>query len=318
VTRRLALWFTVAISIGVVSGVSAQTQPIPQTSYSLAPWSQLQGGVTAAYFGNLLLPGLLQTSNGQTEGYYYMVGGPLTWGGQYLLYDYLRSPSPSQREWERGLGEIASTIGFSTMGYSYLSWERGLTNSRVGSAESRPVESYLTLLAAPYRGANALRWDTLGLVGFETMASYTPSDWAAMYDFFSKPDVDFFGARVRPLAGLAFVSLFSLGINLFAAVGEETFFRGFANDAYGVVPASIGFGLAHLANGFIYSQEKENYPWLTAILQSTFAGLFGFYASYVNGQDGYSLQRSVALHYWNNVAAIILDYLATGGTKAGL
>lgn len=284
--------------------------------YSLAPWAELGGRVGGAYFGNILLPGLLQTTNGDPSGYYLMAGGPLTWGGQYLLYDYLQSSSPSGREWERGVGEIASTIGFSTIGYSYYAWERNATNARVLPVDQRPVEPFLSLLAAPYRSSNFLRWDTLGLVAFETVASYAPKDWAAMYDYFSQPSVDFFGAQVSPAAGLALISAFSLGMNLFVAVGEETMYRGFGNDLAGVVPSSIVFGLAHLANGFLYSQEKQSYPWLTAVLQSSFATLFGFYASYVNGQDGYSLDHSVTLHYWNNVVAMILDYLVSG--KAGL
>lgn len=310
---------SVFLVIGIVSAAAAQDPAAhPPGSYDLAPWSKLGGSVGASYAGNIFLPGMLQVSLGDPSGYAYMIGGPLAWGGQYLLFDYLNSKNPSGRDWERGLGEAASTIGMSTIGYSYFSWERQVTNARTTPSLRRPDESYLTLLAAPYRGDNLFRWDTLGLVGLETAASYSPSDWTAMYGYFSKPRVDFFGARVAPFAGLGLVSAFSLSVNLFVAVGEESLFRGFGNDAFGVVPTSILFGLAHLSNGFIYSQEKIDHPWLTAGLQAAFAGLFGFYASYVDAQDGYSLQRSISLHYWNNVVAMILGYLASGGTQAGL
>lgn len=317
-SRRVLVIATLVVLVFSWASTSATAQTSGTSGYDLAPWAQLQGSLGAAYFGNLVLPGLLQTTAGNPGGYPLMIGGPLAWGGQYLLYDYLRSGNPTGRDWERGVGEATSTIGLSTIGYSYFSWERSITNGRVVASFQRPDESYLTLLSAPYRGENVFRWDTLGLVGFEALASYGPSDWTNMYDYFSKQHVDFFGAQVSPLAGLAFVSAFSLGINLFVAVGEETLFRGFGNDVYGVVPTSIAFGLSHLANGFVYAQEKDDHPWLKAILQSTFAGLFGFYASYVDAQDGHSLQRSVALHYWNNVAAMILDYLASGGSRAGL
>lgn len=307
------------LSVGIAAAAAAQAAVTPPSgAYDLAPWSKLGGSVGAAYAGNILLPGMLQVSLGDPSGYAYMIGGPLAWGGQYLLFDYLNSKNPAGRDWERGLGEAASTIGMSAIGYSYFAWERQVTNSRIASSLRRPEESYLTLLTAPYRAANVLRWDTLGLVGLETAASYSPSDWAAMYSYFSKPRVDFFGARVSPLAGLALVSSFSLSVNLFVAVGEESLFRGFGNDAFGVIASSILFGLSHLSNGFIYSQEKTAHPWLTAGVQAAFAGIFGFYASYVNAQDGYSLQRSISLHYWNNVAAMILDYLSSGGTRAGL
>lgn len=310
---------SVLLAAGLSGTAAALSSATPSSAaYDLAPWSKLGGSLSGAYAGNILLPGMLQVSLGDSSGYAYMIGGPLAWGGQYLLFDYLNSKNPSGREWERGLGEAASTIGMSTIGYTYLSWERQTTNSRVAPSLRRPDESYLTLLSAPYRSANALRWDTLGLVGFETVASYGPSDWVAMYNYFSQPRVDFFGAKVAPLTGLALVSAFSLSVNLFVAVGEESLFRGFGNDAFGVVPSSILFGLAHLSNGFIYRQEKTDHPWLTAGLQAVFAGIFGFYASYVDAQDGYSLQRSISLHYWNNVAAMILDYLASGGKRAGL
>ena len=90
---------------------------------------------------------------------------------------------------------------------------------------------------------------------------------------------------------------YNVTANEFTAVGEEGFFRGFANnelsnrwgDGWGLAGSSVLFGIAHNGQG-----NTAN------VLQATAAGA---YLGWLHQRNGFQIGEGVALHYWFNVIA---------------
>jgi membrane protease YdiL (CAAX protease family) len=263
--------------------------------------------------GNLFLPGLLQTANGQPEGYGYMAGGPLAWGGTALLADYLLSGSDPSKLWEFGTGFSAEEIGASLIGYSEYAFLRDYRNERVDPALRRPREGYLELLSAPFVPENLFNIRVLPVLGLMVLPSLSGGSLSAMGQYFTRPSVSFFGARVTPAAGCALEGLFAVVVNLFVATAEELLFRGVLLDEAGPTLSAVTFGALHLTNAFSGLFAGSANPTEEAALQSASATAFGFYANSLTIDDGYRLDRSIALHYWNNVIAMELNYLSGSG-----
>lgn len=108
------------------------------------------------------------------------------------------------------------------------------------------------------------------------------------------------------------VSLFeahsaNLAGNLFTAVGEEAFFRGYLNTELshqlgqrsGLVVSSLLFGALHSGSG-----NQASFGAATAI---------GGYLGWLHQRNNYDLEQSVAVHYWINVIAGIAE-LEHGGS----
>lgn len=64
----------------------------------------------------------------------------------------------------------------------------------------------------------------------------------------------------------------ALALALFSSVGEELFFRGFLQAWIGIIPASIAFGVLHIA------PDKRLWPWpiLAVAMGFAFGGLFEY------------------------------------------
>jgi len=159
-------------------------------------------------------------------------------------------------------------------------------------------------LAAPYRPANVLNWSVLPVLGFLTFASLSYDDILALGEFFRADRVDFWGAAVPPLAGLALNTAFSLAFVHANAAAEEYLYRGVQLGATGVARSSISFGMAHLPNMLMPGVSIED-----TLIQTAFAGLFGWYVGQMTVNSNFDLGKAIALHFWNNVIAFTLGYL---------
>ncbi len=268
-------------------------------------------------FGNIFLPGLLQTANGQTEGYWYMAGGPLMIAGTGLEIDYALNAGDPGRQWELGVGLPAAEIGVALEAYSLYAFERDFRNQYAAPEDRKPREPLLDLLFAPFDPSNLFDPGVISVLGLLVVPSFTYDGVVAMGDYFNRPTVSFFGATVSPGAGLALETAFALVLNLFVATAEEVLFRGIVLDTSGPWASALTFGALHLGNVFISLT-----PGVTAlsprqiagvVQQSVFALSFGVYANILTENDGDRLGKPIAVHYWNNVFSMVLGYLAGEG-----
>ena len=118
---------------------------------------------------------------------------------------------------------------------------------------------------------------------------------------------------VSPVVGTALNTTVCMGFNLFVAAFEEIFFRGILLDETSPTISAIAFGAVHMSNLTYPGYYGNSDALSSAINQSVFAAIMGFYANYVDSQDSYRLRKSVTLHYWNNVMAMGLDYVEGNG-----
>ena len=261
--------------------------------------------------GNIFVPGILQVTHGQDDGYLYMIGGPLLLGGAGLLTDHAMNGDDPSRLSELGVGLGAQEAGTSLASFSYYAYERDFLHW--GTYGSLRHESYLDLLIAPYRLENPVSPEILPVLGLTVVPFLTYDHLMAISSYFSRSSVSFFGAQVTPSLGLVLESAYSLLVNLFVAVGEETLFRGFLLDRIGSVPSAVTFGLVHLGNAFAGVYAANENPYIDASIQSLGALSFGLYADFLIANDNGSLQKPIAYHYWNNVMSYVLGYLAGAG-----
>lgn len=99
----------------------------------------------------------------------------------------------------------------------------------------------------------------------------------------------------------------NLAGNMFTAVGEEAFFRGYLNtelshqlgQSSGLVVSSLLFGALHSGSG-----NQANFGTATAI---------GGYLGWLHQRNNYDLEQAVAVHYWFNVISGIAE-LKHGGS----
>jgi len=268
-------------------------------------------------FGNIFLPGLLQTVNGQSEGWWYMAGGPLMIGGTALEIDYALNAADPSRQWELGVSLPAAEIGVAFEAYSLYAFERDFRNQYAAPEERKPREPLLDLLAAPWNPAVVFDPAVISVIGLLVVPYFTYDGVAAMGDFFDRPSVSFFGASVSPGAGLALEAVFALALNLFVATAEEVLFRGVALDTAGPWASALTFGALHLGNVFISLSPDVSAlsPRQVAgvVQESVFALSFGVYANILTENDGGKLGKPIAVHYWNNVFSMVLGYLQGEG-----
>ena len=165
-------------------------------------------------------------------------------------------------------------------------------------------------LAAPYRRANVLTWDVLPVLGFLTLTGLSRDELFAIGSFFRSDDVEFWGMRVSPWAGLAMNTAFTIALVHANATAEEYAYRGVQLAATGLARSSVSFGLAHLPNMLVPGVSVED-----TLVQTAFAGLLGWYVGQLTLNSNYDLGKSIALHFWNNVMAFTLGYL-TGQSEA--
>jgi hypothetical protein len=145
-----------------------------------------------------------------------------------------------------------------------------------------PKESLTDLAIAPFSWEFLSRPTTFIPLALQALAASRKGG----YGIFRAPDVS-----------KGDLHFYNVTANEFTAVGEEGFFRGFANNdlsarwgnGWGLAGSSLLFGIAHNGQG-----DTAN------VVEATIAGA---YLGWVQQRNGFEIGEGVALHYWINVLA---------------
>lgn len=179
----------------------------------------------------------------------------------------------------------------------------GLPEGAAGRAQ--PRISMAAVLAAPFTPAHVLTLDVLPIIGLSTLSGFSIEDYGNMGGYFRRDRVRFLGYDVKPFTGLGLQILLACGFVTANAAWEELAYRGLGLQLSGATHSSLSFGFAHLANMFLPGVTVEG-----ALLQTLTATAFGFYAADRVQREENGLERMIALHFWNNLLAWVLGYLA--------
>jgi membrane protease YdiL (CAAX protease family) len=166
---------------------------------------------------------------------------------------------------------------------SFAAYRDGRERNNRGYRTPVPTESLSDLAISPFR------WEYLS-----RPTTYIPIAIAAVASFGSKGGYGIYRQNDVSKGDLHF---YNFTANEFTAVGEEAFFRGFANNElssrwgnrWGLVGSSALFGVAHTGTG-----NSAN------ALQ---AALAGAYLGWVHQRNDFEIREGVAIHYWWNVIA---------------
>jgi len=173
------------------------------------------------------------------------------------------------------------------------------------SGSDRERIPLIRALTAPFRTDNIVSIDVLPIIGLSTLTGFSIDDYRKIGTFFRRDKVDFLGYSVSPATGFGLEILLACGIVTANAAWEELAFRGVALQTSGILTSSLSFGFAHLTNMLAPGTSVEN-----TLLQTLFATAFGFYAADRVQQNENGLERMIALHFWNNLLAFVLGYMA--------
>jgi hypothetical protein len=262
---------------------------------SLGPAAVLAEPTPAvAAVSSLLLPGLGQALQGDwwsAGGHFGIFAASLATALHYedkpdFLKDDVRYPD-SEREFVNQTtlrADFALRLATDTALYSsYAAYRDGRERNNSGYRTPVPRESLTDLTLSPFRWEYLSRPTTFIPIAVAAVASFAGKGGYGVYrhDDVSKGDLHFYNFTA----------------NEFTAVGEEAFFRGFANNElsnrwgnrWGLAASSTLFGLAHTGTG-----NSAN------ALQ---AGLGGAYLGWVHQRNGFEIGEGVAIHYWWNVIA---------------
>ncbi len=165
-------------------------------------------------------------------------------------------------------------------------------------------ESLAYLIASPFLPRNVFNFEVIPVLALTTIGSLAGEDLGKIGDFFRRDYVNFMGMNLAPIGALGLRLSTALFLVLANATWEEIAFRGLSLERGGVFFSSVSFGAAHLPNMLHPDFSVED-----TILQTLTAMAFGFYTSHQVKRGGYMLDRAIALHFWNNVLALTLDYM---------
>ena len=275
---------------------------------------------------NSLVPGYAQHQLGQRrEAWLYYPSLPLTVAGLAFTTLYLADLQDTGLErWVREDGRtyvLRSTGGepgdpllfaagvslslYGTLLASYSSWaalrdvhDRASTGRRTGR------EGLGQLLVAPFRWRNLSHPSVFPVLPLIVLAGVAGKDLTPAREYFQRDSVSFLGFDMPPAAALALRLAGTMGLVAANATWEEIQYRGTLLEASGPTRSALSFGAAHLPNIFVPDAAIED-----VALQSLFATLFGLHAARATVANGYNFEPMVALHFWNNVAAFMLDYI---------
>lgn len=218
---------------------------------------------------------------------------------------YTGDPAAAER-WLLYAGTVSSLYGALLTTYSNYAAVRDFAD--MGLLSATPVrrgrDSLGSLVVAPFVARHVAHPSVWPVLMLSLLQSVDWSGFQQIGSFFDRERVSFAGVEVPPLAGLALRVATAAAMVLPNATWEEIAYRGTSLEQRGAVLSSIGFGAAHLSNVL-----APNVAIGDTVLQSLFATAFGAYAAEVVRRDGFRLHRAVALHFWNNVTALVLNYL---------
>jgi membrane protease YdiL (CAAX protease family) len=298
----------------VLSGPRAAAQEEEQGATAPAP-KRINPGL---FIANEFAPGILQLSEGKSEGWWYLPGTAFALGGSVIQALGLLDPG-AMGGWAFPAGTLIGEIGMSQYTYSYYAFLRDLSDARVDPAKAlrRGRESYGELLLAPFDPKNVFSPDILPVMAYAILPSISADNARAIAEYWNRDSVSFMGIGMSPGAGLAAETAYAMALNLFVASFEETLFRGIALERLGLAASSLTFGAMHLGNLLIMDPTSFDDVWSVSI-QTLSATAIGFYLGYVTKREGYDLRKAVTLHYWNNVIAFVLPFMINGGGELGM
>ncbi len=288
---------------------------------------------------NTILPGTAQIKQGKTaEGILYLTSIPIGLAGQIMALYYFYQHGEEgltfgleAKEGEHYLSGFNENNDFSTNQYllyggmtlslyssllsSYSSYaaHRDFSDRYFQNPVRRGKESLLDLITAPYKPENFFSSDVFPFFPITIIGSLQGKDIGRMAGFFQREEVDFWGYKMHPAAGFCLNTLFSFLLVTANATLEEIMYRGLSLEKSGTAASSFSFGAAHLPNMLMPGASIES-----TVLQSIFATLMGFYAGNITEKNGYNIEKAVTIHFWHNILAFTLNYLATPEQTPGL
>ena len=263
--------------------------------YSLFVCSKVLANANLNAISSLIIPGLGQTFNGQyTRGaVHFSVAAGLHFQYQYYLNSPDRLSSDLVFDEENRIKFVNKQTHYSTAHFRatlnthfYSSYAAYRDSGGSSASPAKPSDDTVDVFTSPLRFDYMLRPTTVIplaiIIGI--MASDYDNIYATRYDAsLTKNDV-YFGSF---LAGGA------------SAIGEEAFFRGYLNNELsgrlGWIPGGLVssglFGATHGLGG-------NN----ASVLAST---LFGFYLSWLQRHNDYSISEGIFIHFWINAFGAI-------------
>ena len=258
-----------------------------------------------AAVGSALIPGLGQAAYGdwETAGAHFGVFAvSLGTAVHYqrkpdFLSDSARYDDPGNREFINQTTlrrDFALRLAGDTALYSSFSaYREGRARDTRVYRTPAPKESLSDLAVAPFSWEFLSRPTTFIPLGLQVLAVSRSRNG---YGIYRGQDVS-----------KADLHVYNITANEFTAVGEEGFFRGFANNelsdrwgnGWGLAGSSLLFGISHTGQGNTANAVQ--------------ASLAGAYVGWVQQRNGFQIGEGVALHYWVNVLAGI-SAIRNGGS----
>ena len=165
-------------------------------------------------------------------------------------------------------------------------------------------------LGAPFLPRNFLSFEVIAPLTFTTSSRLMGTDFNDIDSFFRSSEVDFWNISISPWGGLAMALGSGVLFSLAAAVTDEAVFRGVLMDRTGPVTSSIFFGFSRMGNILIPARSAER-----TIIGSLEGLGFGLYSAMITRKEEYNFEKSIALHFWNNLSAYIISYISGRETE---
>lgn len=259
---------------------------------------------------NYLVSTTLLSVTGQVLLFYYFadlkvdldkVGTPSSDGKTYLA-PFIKVSK--EKEWMFYSGLALSLYSQLIGTYSTYSLHRDLKDKEGNNLKSGK-ESLASLIQAPFQAENVFNFDVFPFYPMSVFFGTSMDEFKNVPKFFQRDKVDFMGTQFNPFIAVVLALVTNMIIVLANATWEEIFFRGIILEDSGLTNSSLFFGTAHLTNMLSPNASVED-----TLAQTAFATLFGFYAGNKTQSNNYDFRKMIALHFWHNVTASTLGYMA--------